>query len=106
MKCSPKKIFPYLINCFFYQIGPVIDPKMRNLQEIMGFLLKNSVIFKSVCFNNNLVITQNTLTCVENCFDDQLPYICLSNYNHFFCNLDYNSENSVFFGQIRDKLSS
>ena len=25
---------------FFYQIGPVIDPKMRNLQEIMGFLLK------------------------------------------------------------------
>ena len=25
---------------FFYQIGPVIDPKMRNLQEIIGFLLK------------------------------------------------------------------
>ena len=25
---------------FFYQIGPVIDPKMRNLQKIIGFLLK------------------------------------------------------------------
>ena len=25
---------------FFYRIGPVIDPKMRNLQEIIGFLLK------------------------------------------------------------------
>ena len=25
---------------FFYQIGPVIDPKMRSLQEIKGFLFK------------------------------------------------------------------
>ena len=45
---------------------------MRNLQEIIGFLLKNSVIFKSVCFNNGRTITQNTPKCVENCSDDQL----------------------------------
>ena len=56
----------------FYQIGPVIDPKMRNLQEIIGFFVKNLVIFKSVCFNNNRAITQNAPKCLENCFDDQL----------------------------------
>ena len=50
---------------------------MRNLQEIIGFLLKNSVIFKSVCFNNDRAITQNTLTCVENCSD--------INYHIFVC---------------------
>ena len=68
-------------------------------------LVKNSVIFKSVCFNNDRAITQNTPKCVENCSDDQLSYIYLSTYYQFSCNLDYNSENSVFFGQIPDKLS-
>ena len=43
---------------------------MRNLQEIIGFFVKNSVIFKSVCFNNDRAITQNTPKCVENCSDD------------------------------------
>ena len=28
---------------YFYQIGPVIDPKMRKLQENIGFLLKNQL---------------------------------------------------------------
>ena len=78
---------------------------MRNLQEIIRFFLKNSVIFKSVCFNNDRGITQITPKCVENCSDDQLSYICFSTYYQFFCNLDYNSENSVFFSQIPDKLS-
>ena len=50
-------------------MGLVIDPKMRNLQEIIGFLTKNSVIFKSVCFNNDRVITQHAPKCVENCSD-------------------------------------
>ena len=50
-------------------MGLVIDPKMRNLQEITGFLTKNSVIFKSVCFNNDRVITQQAPKCVENCSD-------------------------------------
>ena len=31
---------------------------------------KNLVIFKSICFNNDRVITQHTPKCVENCFDD------------------------------------
>ena len=67
--------------------------------------VKNSVTFKSVCFNNDRAITQNTLKCVENCSDDQISYICSFNYYQFFCNLDHNSENSVFFGQIPDRLS-
>ena len=50
-------------------MGLVIDPKMRNLQEIIGFFDKNSVIFKSVCFNNDRVITQHAPKCVENCSD-------------------------------------
>ena len=36
-------------------MGPVIDPKMRNLQEVIRFLSPK---------------------CVENCSDDQLLYIC------------------------------
>ena len=39
-----------------------------------------------------MTVQQNTPKCVENCSDDQLSY-------------HYNSENSVFFGQIPDKLS-
>ena len=58
--------------------------------------VKNSVTFKSVCFNNDRVMTQNTPTCVENCSDDQLSYNCSSNYYQFFSKLDYNSE-TVFF---------
>ena len=69
---------------------------MPNIQEISGFK-KKSVIFKPVCFNNDRAITQNTLKCVENCSGDQLSYIYSSNYYQFFCNLDYNSENSVCF---------
>ena len=94
MKCTPKRIFSYLI-IFFYQIGPVIDPKMRNLQEIMGFLLKN-LLYLNLYALIKLCNTQNTPKCVENCSDDQLSYICSSTYYQFFCNLDYSSENSVF----------
>ena len=65
--------------------------------------VNNSV--KSVCFNTDRVITQNTPKCVENRSDDQLSYIYSSSYYQFFCNLNYNSENSVLFGQIPDKLS-
>ena len=56
--------------------------------------------------NNDRAITQNTPKCVENCSDDQLLYICSSTYYQFFCNLDYNSENGVFFGQIPDFSNS
>ena len=43
-------------------MGPVIDLKMRNLQEIIGLFYKNSIIFNSVCFNNDRVITQHART--------------------------------------------
>ena len=69
---------------------------MRNLQEIVGFLLKKSVIFKFVCFINDRVITRNTPKSIENCSDDQLLHIYSSNYCQYVCNLDFNSENSVF----------
>ena len=37
------------------------------------------------------------LDCVtENCSDSKVPYNCPSNYYQNFCNLGYNSENSVF----------
>ena len=51
--------------------------------------------------NNDRAITQNTPKCVENCSDAQLSYICSSTYYQFFCNLDYNSENSVFLVRYR-----
>ena len=47
----------------------MIDLKKRNLQEIIGFLTKKSVLFKSVCFNNHHVITEHAPKCVENCSD-------------------------------------
>ena len=50
-------------------MGLVIDLKMCNLQEIIGFLTKKSVIYKSVCFNNDRVRTQHAPKCVENCSD-------------------------------------
>ena len=79
---------------------------MRNLQEIIRFLLKIQLYLNLYALIiNDRAITQNTPKCVENCSDDQLSYICSSTYYQFFCNLDYNSENSVFFGQIPDKLS-
>ena len=59
--------------------------------------VKISVILKYERFNNDLVITQHTPKCVENCSGDQLLYTCLSNYYQIFCNFDYNSENSAFF---------
>ena len=66
--------------------------------------VKNSVTFKSVCFNNDRVMTQNTSKCVENCSDDQLSYNCSSNYYHFSVSLIVTLK-QCFFGQIRDKLS-
>ena len=72
---------------------------MRNLQEIIGFLLKIQLYLN--LFNNDRGITQNTPKCVENCSDDQLSYICWSTYYQFFRNHDYNSENSVFLVRYR-----
>ena len=72
-------------------MGPVIDLKMHNLQEIISFLAKIRLYL-----NLHALIIQYTQKCVDNCSDDLLLYICLSNYYQFFANRVYNSENSVF----------
>ena len=59
--------------------------------------VKNLVIFKSVCFNDDRTITQNTPKCVEIVLMIKYQNLCSSTYYQFFCNFDYNSENSVFF---------
>ena len=50
-------------------MGLVIDPKNAQSSRNNGISVKNSVIFKSVCFNNDRVITQHAPKCVENCSD-------------------------------------
>ena len=83
-------------------MGPVIEPKMRNLQEIIGFLLKNQLYLNLYVL---IVTFNNTITpqkCVENCSEDQLSILVHIIITSFFCNLDYNFENSVLFGQIPD----
>ena len=50
-------------------MGLVIDPKMRNFLGNNRIFDKNSVLFRSVCFNNDRVITQHAPKCVENCSD-------------------------------------
>ena len=76
---------------------------MRNLQEIIGLLLKIQLylnLYIQICtYNNDCAITQNAPKCVKNCSDNHLSNICSSTYYQFFCNLDYNSENSVFLGR-------
>ena len=57
-------------------------------------------LFASVGFTIDRVTTQHTLKCAENCSDAKVPYIWLSNFYQIFCNLDYNSENSVFFSEL------
>ena len=42
---------------------------MRNLQEMIGFLLKIQ-LYLNLCLNNDRVITQNTPKCVENCVEN------------------------------------
>ena len=50
-------------------MGLVRDPKMQKFSGNNRIFDKNSVIFKSVCFNNDHVITQHAPQCVENCSD-------------------------------------
>ena len=54
-------------------------------------------VIASVGFNIDRVTTQHTPKCVENCCDRKVPYNCLSNCYQIFCNLGYNTKNSVFF---------
>ena len=74
-----------------------------------GVLLKNSnsynscqysFVIASVGFTIDRVTTQHTPTCVESCFDHKVSYNCLSNSYQIFCNLGYNSKNSVFISTV------
>ena len=48
-------------------MGPVIEPKKRNLQEITGFLVKIQLYLNLYALKNDRVITQHTPNYVENC---------------------------------------
>ena len=61
-------------------MGPVIDQNMCNFWEIIGVLVKNLVIFKTVCFKHDHAITQHTPNCVENCSEQYSLYNCSSKY--------------------------
>ena len=50
----------------FYCMGLVIDLKMCNLQEIIGFLTKIQIYLD---LYNDRAITQHAPKCVENCSD-------------------------------------
>ena len=47
----------------------MIEPKMRNLQEIIGFFVNIQLYLNLYALKNSRVITQLTPNCVENCFD-------------------------------------
>ena len=77
--------------------------------EICSVWLKNSIsynscqysfVIASVGFSIDRVTTQHTPKCAENCFDRKVSYNCISNFYHIFCNLGYDSENSVFFSTV------
>ena len=87
-------------------MGPVIDPKMCNLQEIIGFLVKNSVIFKSVCFKTDRVITQHTPNYVENCSEHYNDHIIVHLIiTSFSVTLIITLKTVCFICQIPDQLS-
>ena len=50
-------------------MGLVIDPKMRNLQEIIGFLTKIQLNVNLYALIMTELITLHAPKCVENCSD-------------------------------------
>ena len=66
--------------------------------------VKNSVIFESVCFNNNSITTQHTPKHVKRNFRCLNINNCLPNYCQFFFNLNYNSEKQYLVLSNTDKF--
>ena len=64
-----------------------------------------SFVIASVGFNIDRVTTQHTPKCVENCSDRKVSHNYLSNFYQIFCNLGFNSENSVFFSTVHGLFS-
>ena len=56
-------------------------------------------VIASVGFNIGSITTQHTPKCVEHCYAIKVSDNCLSSTCQIFCNLGYNSENSVFSQQ-------
>ena len=86
-----------------YERGNVTEPEMCGVwlkNSISYNSCQNSFVIASVGFNMDRVTTQHTPKCVENCSDRKVSYKCLSNFYQIFCNLGYNSENSVFFSTV------
>ena len=85
-----------------YERGHFTEPKMCSLWlkiSISYNSYRYSFVIASVGFNINIVTTQHTPKCVENCSDNKVSYNCLSNFYQIFCKLGYNSENSVFLNR-------
>ena len=83
-----------------YERGNVTEPEMCSdwLKNSISYnSCQCSVVIASVGFNIDCVTTQHTPKCVENCSGRKVSCNCLSNFYQIFCNLGYNSKNSVFF---------
>ena len=83
-----------------YDKGHFTEPEMCSLWlkiSISYNYCRFSFVIAYVCFITDSVTTEHTPKCVENCFDNEIPYNCLSSFYKIFCKLGYNSENSVFF---------
>ena len=82
-----------------YERGNVTEPQMCSVwlkKNISYNSCQYSFVIASVGFNIDRVTIQHTPKCVENCSDRKVSCNCLSNFYQIFCNLGYNSENSVF----------
>ena len=68
MEVYSQKNISIFNNLFFLSDGSCDRPEDVQSSGNNRIFGKNSVIFKSVCFQNDRVITQHTPNCVENCF--------------------------------------
>ena len=78
-----------------YERGHFTEPEMYRAWlklRISNNSCQYSLVIAVVGFNIGRVTTQQTPTCVENCPDSKVSYICLSKIYQIFGNLGYNSE--------------
>ena len=76
-------------------MGNFTEPEMCNVWLQNSNSCQYSFVIASVGYIDRIT-TQHTPKCVENCFDSKVSHNCPSNFYQIFCNLGYNSENSVF----------
>ena len=86
-----------------YERGNVTKPEMCSVWLKNGISYHScqySFVIASVGFNVDRVTTQLTTKCVEYCSDRKVSYNYLYNFYQIFCNLGFNSENSVCFSTV------